>query len=228
MAARALDDLRGLSDEAIGRLVLQLTDLWLSKELVKRVDKAPIRSTKKQIRDGRRIARWLRGITRGQLTRLPAIACRTSFLVAAADHVDSAATEFLVVGFGTKNRDRTKVEDVLVLQGDASRVPVPPQLAELVFGALAEGRYTEVVLVHNHPDNIFRELKNWLLGPKNLPSGQDRSLRLGWHTRAAFIRAQVPHPASLRFYLIENGKVCEFGGFSLFDLLRELSRLVKK
>jgi len=95
--------------KALDRFLFSVMDVAFSKLQTRYWDPRVVRMTDRQKREGRKFAERLTGMLPGQLVRLPSPVFRTPFLDGVIRFLNGASAESLVVAFGDKDRNRTRV-----------------------------------------------------------------------------------------------------------------------
>ncbi len=155
---------------------------------------------------------------------LDEVVFRRSFLFGVSEYLADKQVEYLVIGFGfVYKQTQTKLKAVLVLRGERDHVAITPELQDLIFRCLRDGDYTEILIIHNHPAGIVREVKNFLFGDDHLPSGADRAIAYKLKAQLTELNRMHRVDANIRFFLVEGDSAREFTGASLknvADLIR--------
>lgn len=143
---------------------------------------------------------------------------RNAFLCGCLDFTQTAELEHLIVGFGKKCGSTTKIESLLHFVGEESRVAIPDDLWAAIQQFVLSSASHEVVLFHNHPENVF----NRIADNDPLASRADRMALTDLYTNPMLLLKAVAGRGGVRFYVGENGFVREF---CTPDILAAVARL---
>jgi len=146
---------------------------------------------------------------------------RSSFLAACFDTTYEEPIEHLVVGYGNKYRNTTKVSSLHHVVGNEHSVQPTEKIIKTIFTQMTQVNRGEVLIFHNHPKWFL----NALLDNVPLASSTDRAtartLKFNWFQ---FLKGFLGN-GDVKFYVGENGYVKEFV-LPPFDYLVDLYRKV--
>jgi hypothetical protein len=146
------------------------------------------------------------------LTSLKAPIKRSSFLGACLDLTDDEHHEHLIVGYGTRHGNTTKIDAVHHVLGEQHSVRPSAEMLNTIWQHIQQRRRGEIVIFHNHPQTWL----NTLLGNTPIASSADRQ----WLERLRFHPYQfakmILGNGDVLFFLGENGFVKRFS-FPSFD-----------
>jgi hypothetical protein len=145
-----------------------------------------------------RVKRAIKRAAGVALTALRQPVKRSSFLGACLDLTDEAPIEHLVVGYGTKHGNTTKIYSVHHVTGEEHSVRPTPEIIQAIWQHTQQKRRGEVVIFHNHPQNWL----NTLLGNLPIASSDDRR----------FVEKLRYSPYQLAKLFFESGDVLFFLG----------------
>jgi hypothetical protein len=111
--------------------------------------------------------------------------------------------------------------------GSRHAVALTPKVQH-VIEQYAKMDRSEIVLVHNNPANDVKGLITLLCGWKPLPSSQDRELALQANVRAFMQMLRGIGGASIRCYLVDEGRLSEFYLPSLEQIIQVMDSLIGK
>jgi hypothetical protein len=138
---------------------------------------------------------------------------RDDFLQAARNYLKNLNHEELLVAVGSRRGNARNsgaaLRRVHRTIGDRSHVAVTAKLRTLLNVELQrEG--AEIILIHNHPPNPLKMAIRRAIGWRPLPSDADRALAFNLFERRAqhFMTAQ--RPSSLKWFLVDEGRIGEF------------------
>jgi hypothetical protein len=152
---------------------------------------------------------------------------RKPFLLGCLDFTESLAEEHLIVGYGHRYGQTTKVEYLHHLVGEERRVSIPTYVQAEIQRHHARRTDNEVLVFHNHPRNgtepeWFYTLKS-ILDDLPLPSADDRQ-QLQRHTLTPMgVMRHLFGQGRVLFYLGESGLVKEFHLPRLLPFLAQLN-----
>lgn len=158
------------------------------------------------------------GVTAARFNKGPVN--RNSFLGACLDATCEEPIEHLIVGYGRKYGNTTKIDLLHHVVGDNGSVFTTQKMSEAIRGQLTNVSKGEVVIFHNHP----RWFLNGLLDNLPIASSKDRITAAGLKFNWFQLIKNYLGNGDARFYLGENGYVREFR-LPPFDQLVELCRL---
>lgn len=145
------------------------------------------------------LRRAKRVIKRAQGTSLTCIKTpvkRSSFLGACFDLTDDEYYEHLIVGYGIKHGNTTRIDSVHHIIGEQHSVTPSVEILNTIWQHIQQRRRGEIVIFHNHPQTWL----NTLLGNTPLASSADRQ----WLERLRF------HPYQFAKMMLGNGDVLFF------------------
>jgi len=157
------------------------------------------------------------GITAARFNAAPIN--RNSFLAACLDATWEERIEHLIVGYGSKYRNTTKITSLHHVTGDEHSVSPTMKMAEAINKQVTQIPKGEVLIFHNHPAWFL----NVLMDNLPLASSTDRvtatQLKFHWFQ----LLKTFFGTGDIRLYVGENGFVKEFA-LPPFDLLVDLYR----
>jgi hypothetical protein len=143
---------------------------------------------------------------------------RSSFLGACLDLTDGEDREHLIVGYGIKHGNTTRIEAVHHALGEQHSVRPTTEILNTVLHHIQSRRRGEIVIFHNHPQTWL----NTLLDNAPIASSADRQ----WLERLRFNPYQFAKMllgnGDVLFFLGENGFVKKFS-FPSFDRIFPMS-----
>ncbi len=110
------------------------------------------------------------------------------------------------MGYGFRYGSTTKVESVHHVIGGAHSVSIPPNVAHALWDFYSQLESNEVILVHNHPENLISELLDNLPPP----SQADRVTLEARALQPVQFLPRLLGQGRVLFFLQENGFVKEF------------------
>lgn len=160
------------------------------------------------------ITRLLRELGHDERKRFASPKGRDAFLLAATRYLTSLPHEELLVAFGSRRGGRrssgVSLRSVHRTVGQHGSVTPTSYLLGLVDHEL-EREGAEILLVHNHPDNLVRSALTAVVGSwKPLASDADRQLAQTFLLRRKDHLLTAGRPSSLKWYVVENGRLGEF------------------
>ena len=163
------------------------------------------------------LLRAKRSIKRAQdtsLTSLKTPVKRSSFLGACLDLTDDEEHEHLIVGYGIKHGNTTRIDSVHHVLGEQHSVRPSVEILNTIWQHIHQRRRGEIIIFHNHPQTWL----NTLLDNTPIASSADRR----WLERLRFHPYQLAKMllgnGDVLFFLAENGFVKRFS-FPPFDRL---------
>jgi hypothetical protein len=157
------------------------------------------------------------GITAARFNKAPIN--RSSFLAACFDATYEEPIEHLIIGYGIKYRNTTKVSSLHHVIGDERSVSPTQKMCEAIQRQITQVCKGEVLIFHNHPKWFL----NVLMDNFPLASSTDRitatQLKFSWFQ---FLKTFFGN-GDVKLYVGENGFVKEFV-LPPFDQLVELYR----
>jgi hypothetical protein len=159
------------------------------------------------------ITKTVRGLDHDELRAFARAKGRHDFLWAAAKYLAPLPHEELLVAFGSR-RGASRNAGACLRQvhrtiGERDRVDFTPKLIALLDKTLEQDG-AEVILIHNHPSALWKTFIGETIGWRPIASTQDRALA----TR--LLETRLGHfftssrPSSLKWYLVDEGKIAEF------------------
>lgn len=142
---------------------------------------------------------------------------RSSFLAACYDATHDARIEHLIVGYGTKYRNTTKISHLHHVVGGEHSVTPTQRMLDEIRKQMTEVCKGEVIFFHNHPKWFL----NVLMDNLPLASSQDRDTASNLKFNLFQFLKTVFGNGDVRCYVGENGFVKEFV-LPPFDKLIEL------
>lgn len=144
---------------------------------------------------------------------------RSSFLGACLDFTAEESIEHLIVGYGLKHGNTTKIKTLHHVIGDTHSVAPTPTIARAIQYQIFQVPRGEVLIFHNHPKWFL----NILMDNLPLASSPDRTialhLKFNWFQ---FLKSFFGN-GDVKLYVGENNCVKEFS-FPPIDYLVELYR----
>ncbi len=148
---------------------------------------------------------------------------RSSFLGACLDLTDEEPIEHLVVGYGNKHGNTTKIASVHHVIGEDHSVMPTPEIIQTIWQHTQQSRSGEVVVFHNHPQTWL----NTLLGNLPIASSADRRFVEKLRYNPYQIAKLIFESGDVLFFLGENGCVKPFS-LPSFDGMIEALRAAQK
>lgn len=131
---------------------------------------------------------------------------RNAFLCGCIEATHGHGLEHLIVGFGRKHGQTTKVEQIGHNRGTSDAVSIPPHVRSAMIEHVKSGFVNEVILFHNHPPSWL----NAVFDNSPVPSLTDRATLTEYHANPIILFKLLFGGGRVRFYLGENGFVREF------------------
>jgi hypothetical protein len=156
----------------------------------------------------------------GVAHRLRAALNRNAFLCGSLDFTEHERIEHILLGFGQKFGQTTRVEQIAHVTGLPNEVRIPDSLQQAVVEHIHSDHRAEVLIFHNHPLNPA----NVLVDNTPLASGTDRETLLGYYLYPLIAIKSAMGGGRVRCYLGENGFVREFRTPNLLKLLERIPR----
>lgn len=168
-----------------------------------------VRFTSADVQRAGALVRSLRkSAARGDWTTLRKPAGRNALIWAARRLSQDDHVEWAVIGLGTgSERGRSFIKQVYAKRGKEGSVSLPVSLLAEIRGHLESEDGAEFVHIHNHPANVGRLIKNFLVGEEPMASWADRRFHLEYDLFRQDINKKAIRPRQVRCYLIENGDV---------------------
>lgn len=186
-------------------------------EIVKNAAIAALEPTKDRFRtrSGQlgAITKVLRSLGHDELREFASPKGRDDFLWATANYLAPLGHEELIVAIGSRRGQArsagASLRRVHRTLGQRDRVTLTPKLVDLLEQNL-EREGAEVVLVHNHPPNLWKTAIRATIGWRPVASTPDRALATRLlQTRLAHLLTSS-RPSSLKWYLFDDGELGEF------------------
>lgn len=152
---------------------------------------------------------------------------RNSFLLACLDFTEVLPEEHLIVGYGYRHGQTTRVERIHHVAGEQRQVSIPTYVREEIQRHHYRRTDAEVIVFHNHPRNgtepeWFYTLKSMLQDLPVASTDDRRQLQQHAFNPVAFLR-QLLRQGRVLFYLGESGFVKEFKLPPLLPFLEQLN-----
>lgn len=198
--------------DALSALVAKLPEIAANKavSVVERRLAKPVKFRSSDHSRARSIVPRLRKAKeRSDWVSLPGSPGRAAFLSAARQLLRDQPVEWMIVGLGTSAK-RSYVKEAFVQQGTSSSVRLPVSVQAQIKGHLEDVPGAEIINIHNHPDGLPRELKNFLLGDAPITSDGDRRAQQAHDEVARTAAAKTLSNRTVRFYVVENGQLHEY------------------
>lgn len=159
------------------------------------------------------ITKVLRTLRHDERKRFASPKGRDDFLWAALNYLAPLPHEELLVAIGSRRGNRRSsgaaLRSVHRTVGTRASVTPTPFVRALVDAEL-EREGAEVILVHNHPSNVVKSALQLVVDWRPVPSDADRNLAralLGQRLEHVLTAAR---PSSLKWYLVDEGRLGEF------------------
>jgi len=152
---------------------------------------------------------------------------RNHFLCACGDFTEHLPEEHLIVGYGYRHGNTTRVEKVHHVVGQERRVGMPAYVRTEIRRHHFHSSDAEVIAFHNHPrtgtePEWFYTLKT-LLQDIPIASNDDRKVLQQHAFNAVGLLRQITRQGEVLFYLGESGYVKQFHFPPLLPFLTQLS-----
>jgi hypothetical protein len=143
--------------------------------------------------------------------KLAAPRSRNAFLHAAVTHLSPIEThEELLIGFGHHRGNQTKVDVLWRGVGSGRSVAPSPQARHAMDQHVSVVKDGEVLLVHNHPPHLIKDLfKEWF-GWRPLPSSDDRDYAARKNLEAFQRFLLTQNRSRFRWFLVDDGQLAEY------------------
>ena len=159
------------------------------------------------------ITRQIRRLGHDATYEFPTPKARDAFLYAALRYLDPLPHEELLVAVGARRGSARAAGAALRrmhrVVGDVASVTLTQSVIDLVASAV-DTPGGEIVLVHNHPSCLEKSIIRNVIGWTPIPSDQDRRLAAALLTPRLRGMLTSARPASLKWYLVDEGEMAEF------------------
>ena len=146
---------------------------------------------------------------------------RNHFLYHCHKFTELESIEHLIVGYGFKDGNTTRIEQIQHVIGDKESVSIPPIVQVNLRFWCTKDIINEVVVFHNHPYNFL----NWLFDNRPIASDTDRETLWRQKLEPMNIIKSLIGGGRVLYYLGENHKVREIKIPSLKMILSLLNRV---
>lgn len=192
------------------------------------LEKNPIEFQKVDEAEVKRVLAAIKRATTSKGAALKYTVTRKHFLCGCLDFTEKLPEEHLIVGYGFRHANTTKIDRIHHVIGQARRVSVPASVRDEIRRHHFHRSDAEVIVFHNHPrtghePEWFYTLKS-LVQDLPIASNDDRRELQHHAFNAVGLFRQFFGQGQILFYLGESGFVKAFQLPPLLPYLEQLSR----